>query len=59
MKHDMSWEKFTVYYRSLLARIQKRYDIKASMPWNIDQVNDFLDRKESKIYNNIHKFPYQ
>ena len=47
LKHEWSWEKFKKDYRSLCARIQKRYGFKASIPFNIEEVNEFLDRKES------------
>ena len=57
LKHEWSWEKFKKDYRSLCARIQKRYGFQASIPFNIEEVNEFLDRKESTIHrrNNLVK----
>ncbi len=50
LKHECSFESFKKEYRALCARIQKRYGCKASTPFNIKQVNNFLDRKESMKY---------
>ena len=41
--------KFNMEYKNLLTRVQRRYMIKDPMtPFEINQINNFLDKKERK-----------
>lgn len=47
LTHASSWKAFVRDYKGLLTRIQKRHGIKKpKMPFNIKEVNNFLDQRE-------------